>query len=123
MAELKPYTNYHCPVGVAGDGHGHSSRWTGAHREIFRRPDDHLCDCGTELVETVEDGLYIVSWEMVSPGDLDYHPVNKEYRVKHEAEQHRSGLLRLADDGELIRNVQLASYKVTPHNATEAGES
>lgn len=113
MTELKKYTHYVCPNGL---GLGHSAKWTGA-LTGGQKPGDELCICGAPYVEEVEDGLHVLTWEMVGPFDTEYHPVRKEHRVLAQAEQQRDGLLALIGQGELIRNVELRSFDVVPKEA------
>lgn len=112
MTDLKPRTRYHCPVGVAGDGHGHSSLYTGDYSSP--RDGDGVCICGAQMVETIAEGLHVLTWEMVGPYDDDWHPAHKEHRVAHEAQQQAIGLKALADQGEQVRNIRLVSYDLTP---------
>ena len=116
LPELKKFTQYVCPE---GRGLGHGSLWTGA-LKTGRRPGDHLCYCGTPYVEEVEDGLHLLTWERVGPGETDYHPVKKEHRVLAAAEEQRNGLLALIDEGELIRNVELRSFDVVERSGGAA---
>jgi hypothetical protein len=106
---LKKRTSYVCPDDV---GQGHSSLYTGDLRIVT--PGDGWCLCGAELVERVEDGRYLVSWEMVGPYDLDFHPVTKAHTTLRDAEQHVLGLRELAAQGEAIRNVTMAAYDLVP---------
>ncbi len=109
---MKPFTQYVCPT-PGGSGLGHGSIWTGAWKGK-RSAYEHKCPCGATYVEQVEDGLHVLKWEMVGPHDTDYHSVANEHRVLRDAEAQRDGLLELAAEGELIRNVELVSYTVTP---------
>ena len=98
---LKPYTRYVCPT-------GHASHWTGAYRNP--RPGDTHCSCGEEMVEAVEDGIHVITWEMIGPYDWDWRPARAEHRRSADAESQVAGLQRLAAEGEPIRNIELRSY-------------
>jgi hypothetical protein len=103
ITDLNPYTHYVCPNDVGGLGH--SSRWTGAYRPDGRQLRDKYCICGAELVE--EDAeQWRLSWEMVTPGDPEWRPVTKT-ASRHATHQQHAGLLKLIEQGEQIRNVQL----------------
>jgi len=110
VTDLKPRTRYHCPVSVAGDGYGHSSLYTGD----YSSPGNGVCICGAQMVETTEEGLHVLTWEMISPGDIDWRAVRREHRVAHEAQKQAFGLQALIDQGEQIRNIRLVSYDLTP---------
>ena len=80
MTDLKPRTRYHCPVGVASDGYGHSSLYTGDYSSP--RDGDGVCICGAQMVETIADGLHVLTWEMIGPYDDDWRPARREHRVR-----------------------------------------
>jgi hypothetical protein len=75
------------------------------------------------MVEAVPDGLYMLTWEMVSPGEVEWRPVWKEHRRLAAAESQKAGLLDLAEQGELIRNVDLQTlWSIEPAEAPSAPE-
>ena len=55
VPRLKRFTHYRCPT---GGGLGHGSLWTGA-LGCGQHPTKHLCPCGAEYIELVEDGHVI----------------------------------------------------------------
>jgi hypothetical protein len=108
VTELKPYTHYRCPVGGAADGH--SSKWTGAYRSEFRRPNDHLCICGAEYVEVVDDGhTYRVAWEAQGPFTDGWAPSHRDTTDRGVAEAQYRVLKQWEEIGvEPVRNVTMA---------------
>lgn len=108
---LKPHTNYRCPVG--GDQIGHSSLWTGAY--LYPRGGDGRCICGEEMVEVVEDGhTYRVEWEQVGPFGDDWHPSSRETTDRVSAEDQYRTLIAWAETGEeSVRNVRILRSSVS----------
>jgi len=107
IEKLKPYTSYVCPEGQGQ--RGHRSVWTGASRERpeLRRPDEHLCICGTEFVEEDHE-----TWQLTYELGPDWHLVTV-VRSKHASHAQRDGLLALVEQGEPIRNVELVQLEVS----------
>ncbi|WP_402465696.1 hypothetical protein [Isoptericola aurantiacus] len=101
ITTLKPYTSYVCPNDT---GRGHSAIWTGAHLPANRTPTQHLCDCGAEFIEEDRE-TWRLTWEMQTPDRPDWHTVSK-VASGHETAQQESGLRRLAEQGDGVRNVR-----------------
>lgn len=106
VPRLKKYTKYRCPT---GGGLGHGAKWTGA-LPCGQGPFDHLCPCGREYIETVEDGhVYRVEWEMLGPWGGDWHPTSKEHKDRIEAvDQYRTLTEWAATGAEPVRNVRMS---------------
>jgi hypothetical protein len=141
MPDLKPFTQYRCPVG--GGSLGHSSIWTGAYKPPHNTHDG-TCVCGAEMVEDSEDGTrYRLEWESIDSHQaadielmfgkgiwpkmpegqwdaLSWHPVSKEGTELGLRDQYQTLKKWAESHKQPIRNVRLLKAAIAWSEVADA---